>query len=1823
VKLLWPDIVDQLQGFNEPMLAMFRKGIARTYDGFNGLGLDLELDCEVMEDSPSSTSEPTAAPSKRYRRATTTIALAPITPLPNGQPFATHAFADQWLSELSLRGDDPVTVTYQEVETVNSPAQTKRASVPLRNAVTQGFLSAHQSKDVYNRAALSPRAGWTYPHISHMALDFSSLRVNGMAPSPALEQQLRRGIAPGYRSTARPVATPITTDAQGQPLTIQQQQQIMQLQRLNENEEELTRLFATLPTLRSVLEHQLISAIRRAIPASKFRDSLFQVIDPAHWYVNQFSTDASGTQTLTSSKSFTEVMQEALLNDGPPTFTLGSVGFFSRPDTLEQADSVFASPVDAAVLQAMKGAFYVAHPTTSDTIKEAFRQALARFHSGISQAGPLATTPSAATQTVFARLLYQRFLRFVDLFKADRPPVSQLSLEARRAQYGEDRLVDIITTDPTQAARNQLMTLPIPKVYAVMLDMGNAAAQKWPAAMVIKQIDQPILHLYSMEGGLQRFASFQVMYNDVRPTYEGEERRLLNITSEITANAFEVAATDLLNLQGATLEKVLDAPENATISLSDFGQNAEEALNLPQLSLTGPLVVRQQTLIEYGRPNAYKAATLSQQQEYRRLEAKVFEATYELGRDIPTLTQFARQQIKQYLQRTVHPSLEADPDATTVRLFFGSTDNPRQSATTTLTQLVLDNKRPSRYPTPLEVTPTYLLDKNGQRIRNPANGLFILLTLVELATLVKTIDAGAAYETLLRERMNQAAYKSAWQAAYLATMQFKAYEAALRGDEVFKTRVTATTNQRSASLKVLALWLDALVQEASPPYTPSHVNGKRVQAYGLVLGGSVGSGGGYSNAGAVSIDGALVFTDQPGPEIKGLVGVYFPDSPEGNDFHEFSDLADGIGGLLRQEPWREYFRSRMSITDPGLIERVLGLRTRPLIRGVAYSGKLLDALHRHHVEFQSAHANERSTTNQELADQSQLLVITAVVEGIMDVITMVLAPGYRTVTSALRLGAWMLRTGGVRLHQLRFIAAYYKGRVPARMAVSMRGQASFMTATARQQGLGSVSTGLPLETSVYNRYAVTNVSLIQGLTPNAAGFYRTAAGVFIRQPDGVVLRVHDHTRSNATEANLVDPTTGLGIRSSTVTRSTVARMPNGEWRAVGFGRGGGRKRPANTSPQPSTSGTTAPAVACASICDSIRTPGVWNAEIMDLVPQFITRLPSWPQNRSLVIITQFPDSEPWSVRFTPGEPELRSHVVEYSDTADTDIVLIRTSQNHYDLRLRDRTVVAINPDGDCFFNATATGLNEGGEGRFTMQGLRNDVARYVDEHPELNDFMVQHSTPTQQALYENGPTLVRILDEPAVLDLTRIVSGYANPHQLFQPVLSYLNRYVDWVGRRTLEQAQLAALPPEVLHNVGRFLSPRSPASLMPENIPYKAKDKLAVRQFFEQILLEPVEQELVDQLLNDRYLLLSRDVSHIMLEYGVTARQLLDHHPTVDDAFVLYDEAVHGNLDVEALEEKLDGAYLVDRDNLDDTAGRLKAESNKDIDDDVELFEQFKYYENAEDTIHLLREALRRFPVLHRRLDILLASPIIDAHLGGLLDVSLITRWLRNPAISDQRLQIITDYTRTRYNEVITMESIDIEWMRFFTDQNLRAIITHQRPLVEYMKLLKGVYGDAEDIDVPSVVRYFSAPGHAPSDTRVDILLNTPNLGQNILNLPQHHIRRIWEDLVGPYFSDNTIRHTFAQPGAFDSVGSLALAIQAGLSSEDARANQIIRDLYTVTQSQAQRYLYNFNFPTNRPGHSRLDFARHMESHFQIPEWTWTYARPGVTAESLKSFQW
>ncbi len=146
------------------------------------------------------------------------------------------------------------------------------------------------------------------------------------------------------------------------------------------------------------------------------------------------------------------------------------------------------------------------------------------------------------------------------------------------------------------------------------------------------------------------------------------------------------------------------------------------------------------------------------------------------------------------------------------------------------------------------------------------------------------------------------------------------------------------------------------------------------------------------------------------------------------------------------------------------------------------------------------------------------------------------------------------------------------------------------------------------------------------------------------------------------------------------------------------------------------------------------------------------------------------------------------------------------------------------------------------------------------------------------------------------------------PHGLFKPTQDFLALHVNNVGRRTLVSAQQADLPPEILQEIGRRLSSRSPQQLMPSSAPFYTVEEQTLRRFFVDTLLGRLEDRQVTELINNEYIRLSEGVMHIMLEYGVKARELTDHHPKNRAAYVMFDQATHGHLDDDQLEALLEG---------------------------------------------------------------------------------------------------------------------------------------------------------------------------------------------------------------------------------------------------------------------------------------------------------------------------
>ncbi|WVV48054.1 hypothetical protein THH46_31415 [Pseudomonas sp. NA13] len=254
-------------------------------------------------------------------------------------------------------------------------------------------------------------------------------------------------------------------DSEGAQLGAHEKEQIRQLRLLDTNQTQLARLFAGHPTFDTALKNLLVSRIKVKIPEQEFRTSPLPDIDPDHCYVNHFAVDSLGGRSLTSSQSFTEVMLDCLATNTPANYKSGGVGFFSRPDSVEESDSLFASPLGAKIPAIMESVFYIVEPTVNDNLKRQLRDDLAAF--GKSQNSDLLDTPTpSTTEEILSHLLSRRYLHLLDLYKVDRNPAIELNQEARTQQNEEDRLLNLITTHPSMAHRSRLMRAPIPMSIA-------------------------------------------------------------------------------------------------------------------------------------------------------------------------------------------------------------------------------------------------------------------------------------------------------------------------------------------------------------------------------------------------------------------------------------------------------------------------------------------------------------------------------------------------------------------------------------------------------------------------------------------------------------------------------------------------------------------------------------------------------------------------------------------------------------------------------------------------------------------------------------------------------------------------------------------------------------------------------------------------------------------------------------------------------------------------------------------------------------------------------------------------------------------------------------------------------------------------------------------------------------------------------------------------------------------------------------------------------------------------------------------------------------
>lgn len=506
--------------------------------------------------------------------------------------------------------------------------------------------------------------------------------------------------------------------------------------------------------------------------------------------------------------------------------------------------------------------------------------------------------------------------------------------------------------------------------------------------------------------------------------------------------------------------------------------------------------------------------------------------------------------------------------------------------------------------------------------------------------------------------------------------------------------------------------------------------------------------------------------------------------------------------------------------------------------------------------------------------------------------------------------------------------------------------------------------------------------------------------------------------------------------------------------------------------------------------------GSWNPQVMDIVPPLMTNLPDWPQGSNLVIIDSREPGFGWSVRYRPG---LREDTYGYRVNPDMfsarhDVVLYRSSPNHYRVRLNGNSVDV--PAGeDSFFHAVAQALNQGHEtATFTVERLRNAVADHIERNPQVVPFVTAEYLPLYARALEHCTELNIWLGDDVYRELTAILKGTPNPYGLFQPAIRYLDatlpshlprlgNAVDQVFNSVYETHGLRALPAEIRQIIDGYIdaAPRPTLSLL--------VDRANRRALLETLLVGPSQVADIDYLV-DRTFLFDHNIRHMTLEYGVTAAQLRQ-----------YATQYAGN----------------------------QITARRD----------------------LLRAVIERFPALLERLDIIFSSATLTPPMGEGLNVNQIANLLRDPHISTTRLRLIARCADAGIVRINLLDNADT--IRSLSDEVVYQLLEHRQQL-QALAVHMGPQ-DIRSMLIPFEVQTYSWNSHqfqsaALANARLKLLLDTPRLFNLLRQRSGRVAANMWRRLTSASFDQARVRRALADPR--QALGSL-LRLDMALSEEPA----------------------------------------------------------------------
>lgn len=766
----------------------------------------------------------------------------------------------------------------------------------------------------------------------------------------------------------QPVTLPVVPPAL--PTDEQQAFLIQELGRLNAR---IDDLLLEQPNLETVFQQQL---------AAVFPD-LRRPINPNQIFYNRYREDDHGQKQLLSSEPLGSLLNLLRATGNNTYLTQESGAFYRASGTLDEGQRLYqASPT----------------ATIGSMLQVVFLVKLNEFW--IYQGDAQLNTENQLVDLRRQVLAHQLALRTVD---------GTLLAAART-------LADNVLKYPTAAARKKAFPAGLrPGVYSLMLENGTSFA----AAFILSATDATppagSVMLFTPGEGFEAFKDLAHLNQTVEARlHKGESAGQLLAASLLSANQAERSDLPALSANPAMIDADVIAAGVRSLRIKQHTQvlallrkdtlpvtgELDLAADLTsQVDVSVGLAARNLSLVVPSEPDWLKAASPTDQQEYKQLETALidsYEALLPLLEEISTLGTFAEQETRKALNtlKPEYAQMELAPYKSLVRLRVSNSmalrvTGYRDSASGTVyisedpkidipeflpslqltpgswnTQVVVDLRTLGSYAqrnvepwSPHEIhrittARANLIDTSGKKVG--------ALNTADLTALAEHADVGAKYEDYLRSAFSQSGkgrtFATTWQRANLVRMRKDALESRLNPavDDLFIFKTPGSGHD----------WIKAVIEHPKPATRPL-VGGLAIDVNNLVMGSSRQQG-----QGGHLINGVLVI-QRRSIRSRGVCVLYTPDAPDDAPFRELvKGLAD-LNTLKAKPEWRAYFTERIATNDAEELTRIFTHTSRADgYTATPITGDLQEYLYSAQLEFQIRHADYRSRSNAQIARES-------------------------------------------------------------------------------------------------------------------------------------------------------------------------------------------------------------------------------------------------------------------------------------------------------------------------------------------------------------------------------------------------------------------------------------------------------------------------------------------------------------------------------------------------------------------------------------------------------------------------------------------------------------------------------------------------------------------------------------------------------------------------------------------------------------------------------------------------------------------------------------